>query len=281
MVGMIRQCWGIIRRRPWQYQRLQPLVLINGLAEQAESWFCNRRYWERFFDVKVPEFLVYSGPALQRRIDDGLPITVDYLTDQLGLYLDTFVQAPPYHLAASSLGGQVAVEYAIRYPEKVGRIVLLCPSGFGGEERLPVVEGVRHHDFKAVVSSVFYHHKRVNPGIVRHYERQFASRAWKKGLLRTVRGTSSHSVREKLHLVKNPTLLICGKQDRIVDPIQARDAIKNLSNYRYVALPRCGHAPQIERYFLVNRMVRNFLSYPQLTSTPRIQTTRVADPSYA
>ena len=67
----------------------------------------------------MPNLLVYEGAALHRRIDEGLPITVDYLVEQLHQYLEEFVQTPPYHLVASSLGGKVAVEYAVRYPDRV------------------------------------------------------------------------------------------------------------------------------------------------------------------
>ncbi|MGH7225800.1 MAG: alpha/beta fold hydrolase, partial [Gemmataceae bacterium] len=70
-----------------RYARRQPLVLINGLAEQAESWFRNLPYWRRHFDVHVPNLLVYDGPALHRRIDAGLPIDVAYLVEQLHRYL--------------------------------------------------------------------------------------------------------------------------------------------------------------------------------------------------
>src|SRR6516164_1289072 len=155
------------------YARRQSLVLINGLAEQAESWFRNHWYWRRFFDVYVPNLLVYDGPALHRRIDEGLPISVDYLVEQLHLYLEAFAQAPPYHLVAASLGGKVAVEYAARYPERVARVVLLCPSGMGDEERLPIVEGVRRNDLKALVDSVFYNVRQVDRQLLVYYQRQF------------------------------------------------------------------------------------------------------------
>ncbi len=171
------------------YVRRQPLVLLNGLAEQAESWFRNLTFWRRHFDVYLPNLLVYDGPALHQRIDAGLPIGVDYLVEQLHRYLESFVQTPPYHLVAASLGGKIAVEYAARYPDRVARLVLLCPSGMGDEERLPIVDGVRRHDPRALVESVFYDARRVDPGLVRYYQRQFANRRWRLGLLRTVRGT--------------------------------------------------------------------------------------------
>src|SRR5262249_6169582 len=186
------------RFKPSLYARRQPLVLINGLAEQPESWFRNQAFWRRHFDLHMPNILVYEGAALHRRIDEGLPIDVDYLVEQLHLFLESFVQTPPYHLVASSLGGKVAVEYAVRYPDNVDRMVLICPSGMGDEERLPIVEGVRHNDPKAIVDSVFSDPRAMDLNILSYYQRQFATRRWRTGLLRTVRGAREHWLRGRL-----------------------------------------------------------------------------------
>lgn len=264
-----------------QYRRLPSLVLINGLAEQSESWFCNRRCWEEHFDVKIPELLVYDGPVLHRRIESGDAISVPFLTDQLETYLHNFVQTAPYNLVASSLGGQLAIEYAIRHPHNVGRLVLICPSGFGGEEKLPVVEGVRKNDFGSVVASVFHDRRYVHPAIVSHIERQFANRQWRKGLLRTVRGTSQHSVREKLPAIAAPVLLLLGEQDQIVDSDLAFAAVRELPNFQVVAIPDCGHAPQIERASLVNRLVKQFLTATLPQDTRRETPEVLAKASYA
>jgi pimeloyl-ACP methyl ester carboxylesterase len=262
LLGILQSCLDLIRPRK-EYSRMPNLVLLNGLAEQPESWFRNRQYWERYFDVKVPELLVYDGPVIARRIEAGLPVTVPFFAEQLELFLDQFVQMPPYHLVASSLGCQVAVEYAARHPDKLGRMVLLCPSGVGGQEKLPVAEGLRSNNFESLVASVFHSPRWVDRGMVRLYERQFVSRQFRKGLLRTVRGTSEHSVRDKLPLITRPVLVVCGEQDSIVDPASAREAIKDLPNYHYLLLPRCGHAPQIEKSGLINRVVRDFLLQPE------------------
>ena len=116
------------------YKRQVPVVLVNGLAEQPESWFANRSALSRHFDLKVPEILVYDGDPLHKRIDSGGEITVGYLADRLCQFLDEFVQRRPCHLVASSLGCQVALEVAVRRPESVSRLVLICPSGIHGGE---------------------------------------------------------------------------------------------------------------------------------------------------
>jgi pimeloyl-ACP methyl ester carboxylesterase len=250
------------------YGRPPSLVLLNGLAEQAESWFRNHRYWRRYFDVHMPNLLAYEGEALHRRIKDDLPISVDYLVEQLHLYLDEFVQTPPYHLVASSMGGKVAVEFAVRYPQLVSRLVLICPSGMGDEEHLPIVEGVRRSDFRTLIDSVFYDARRVDPDMVEYYGRQFANRRWRSGLLRTIRGTMDHSVRPLLCHLTQPTLLISGQEDRIVSPHQAAEAARDLPDGHFALIPQCGHAPQMEKARLINRLVLDFLTHPKAAVRP-------------
>jgi pimeloyl-ACP methyl ester carboxylesterase len=277
MVGPWRKWLERFKLRP--YARKQSLVLINGLSEQPESWFRNVPFWRRYFDVYMPNLLVYDGPGLHKRIDSGEPITVDWLVEQLHLYLESFVQMPPYHLVAASLGGKVAVEYAVRYPEQVSRVVLLCPSGMGDQERLPVIEGVRRNDLKTLVDSVFYNPRRLEPKLTNYYTRQFTSRRWKTGLLRTIRGTMDHCVRERLALVQQPTLLVSGRDDKIVDPHHAAEASKQLPQGQHVMVPRCGHAPQMERAWYINRLVLHFLSAPQPSTSPQLTQLLSAKPN--
>jgi pimeloyl-ACP methyl ester carboxylesterase len=257
------------------YARRHPLILVNGLAEQAESWYRNQHFWRRYFDVHMPNMLVYEGAALHRRIAAGLPISVEYLVEQLHLYLESFVQTPPYHLVASSLGGKVAIEYAVRYPNQVARMVLLCPSGMGDEERLPIVEGVRRNDLRALVDSVFYDPRQVDAGVVEYYRQQFTKRRWRVGLLRAIRGTMEHGVVNRLPQVTQPTLIVSGQEDRIVDPRQAEQAARLLPQGQFVAVPRCGHAPQVEKPRLINRLVLQFLTRPQPSGEPNLAKLRV------
>jgi pimeloyl-ACP methyl ester carboxylesterase len=273
---------GLLERlRPKPYVRRQPLVLINGLAEQAESWYRNRRFWARYFDVCAPNILAYEGDALHRKIAAKEPITVEYLVNQLFLYLDQFVQAPPYHLVSSSLGGKVAVEFAVRYPQLVSRIVLLCPSGMGDTEQLPIMAGVRAQDAHAMVRSVFHKPRRVDGEMLRYYKSKFASRKWTKGFIRTVKGTLDHSVRERLKQVAAPTLLVTASGDKVCCPRTAEDAARELPNGHFRKIVRCGHAPQIEKHWLINRLVVDFLSSPNPTAHPSWTKLILAKPTRA
>jgi pimeloyl-ACP methyl ester carboxylesterase len=262
---------GLLERiRPKAYGRRQPLVLINGLAEQAESWFRNRRFWSRYFDLHLPNFLVYDGDAIHKRIDEKQEVSVDYLVGQLHAYLFHFAQTPPYHIVASSLGGKVAVEFASRYPEMVNRMVLICPSGMGDKESLPIMEGVRKEDWNSVVRSVFHRRRFVDRDMVRYYKAAVKNRRWKRGMLRTVNDTKEHTVRPLMAKLKVPTLLISADNDRICCPKTAEEAAHDMPEGigHFLSIPKCGHAPQIECHRKVNRLVLSFLTDPNPTAHP-------------
>jgi pimeloyl-ACP methyl ester carboxylesterase len=256
------------RLRPKEYGRRPPLVLLNGLAEQAESWFKNRRFWDGYFEVHVPNIIVYDGPMIAERVKEGKPVSVDYLVEQLHVYVTRFVQAGPVHLVSSSLGGKVAVEFAARHPGLVNRMVLLCPAGMGDEERLPVIEGVVKNDWHGVVKSVFFRPRFVDKDIVRYYKAAVNNRKWKAGVLRTVNGTKDTTVRARMKDVQAPTLLVTGKQDKICCPATAEEAARDLLNGHFLALPKCGHAPQIEKSRKINRLVVHFLTAPDPSAKP-------------
>jgi pimeloyl-ACP methyl ester carboxylesterase len=248
------------RPPPAPYGRQPPLVLVNGLAEQSETWFRNHRTWRRHFDVSMPNLFSYDGSVVHRRIEAGLPINVDFLVEQLHRHLEEFVQTPPYHLVANSMGGKIAIEYAARYPDRVASMVLICPSGLSRNEELPIVDGVRRFGVESIIDSVFFNPRCVEPAMLDYYTRQSRNRRWRMGFLHTIRGTKNHCVRNRLVDVKQPTLLISGQEDRIVDREEVKAAAGDLSQGQFLVIPRCGHAPQIEKPRFINRLVVRYLT---------------------
>jgi pimeloyl-ACP methyl ester carboxylesterase len=273
------QKWLDLPRLLHTYKRRMPLILVNGLAEQSESWFANKTHLSRHFDVKVPELLVYDGEALHRWIESGGEVTVDYLADRLGQFLDEFVQRPPYYLVGSSLGCQVLLTYASRYPEKVSKLVLICPSGFHGDENLPMVEGVRRSNYDSLVQSVFHRNHFASEELVENIGQKFQDRRWKKGVVRTLRGTVGHSVAGLLPKVTQPTLVIWGANDRVLSDVAGSLRVaQRLPRVRQVVIPKCGHAPQIEKARLVNHLISRYLRDKLKAIPPALDPERVRIP---
>jgi pimeloyl-ACP methyl ester carboxylesterase len=257
------------------FDKVNPLILINGLAEQSVSWFANRRTWARHFDVKVPEILLYDSPSLHRHIDAGGEVTIDYLTERLANYLEEYVQRPPYNLVGSSLGGQVIATYAVRYPKLVSKLVFLCPSGFHGDENLPMMEGVRRSQYDTLVQSVFHKNQFASDELINVIAKKFQDRTWKKGVLRTLRGTVGHSVSDILDKIPHQSLVIWGTDDNVISDVNGSiRAAERILKVNQVVIPKCGHAPQIEKSHLVNQLVTRFLKGNLKTIPPQLDHTR-------
>ena len=245
------------------FQRRPPLVLVNGLAEQSETWYRNVKPWREYFDVYIPHLTAYESAALHQRIATELPISVEYLVEQLRIYLDSFVARPPYFFAANSMGGKIMVEFAVRYPDQVAKLALICPSGLSEVERLPIVEGVRGRKIQEVIHSVFYDSAKSDVAVIGMYERQVRNKRWRSGFMNTIRGTMGHLVRDRVAELKCPTLMVVGNNDRIVDPQDSIAAAHRIPSCRLVVIEECGHAPQLERAEYVNQLVIDFLGADQ------------------
>ena len=95
--------WFDLPRLLHSYRRRMPLVLVNGLAEQSETWFANKTYLSRQFDVKVPEILVYDGDVASRLDRLGGEVTVDYLADRLAGFSTSSCSGPLITSSARAL----------------------------------------------------------------------------------------------------------------------------------------------------------------------------------
>jgi pimeloyl-ACP methyl ester carboxylesterase len=67
-------------------------------------------------------------------------------------------------------------------------------------------------------------------------------------------------LKKRIHRVTAPTLLVWGKEDRLVPPVYADEFVGRLSDARVQTVADTGHAPHLEQPATVARTVREFLS---------------------
>jgi pimeloyl-ACP methyl ester carboxylesterase len=103
------------------------LVLIHGITSNSATWDRVLPRLARRYEVLAPDLLGH-GRSDKLRGDYSVGAhanTVRDLLDALGHRSATFV--------GHSLGGGVALQLAYQYPERVERLVLVAPGGFGRE----------------------------------------------------------------------------------------------------------------------------------------------------
>jgi pimeloyl-ACP methyl ester carboxylesterase len=66
-------------------------------------------------------------------------------------------------------------------------------------------------------------------------------------------------LKKRIHRIQVPTLVVWGKDDRIVPPAYAEEFVRRIPGARAETVGQAGHAPHLEQPDAVARLVRGFL----------------------
>ncbi|HEU5472365.1 MAG TPA: alpha/beta fold hydrolase [Actinophytocola sp.] len=106
-----------------------PVLLLHGSGTNAAMWQGDVPTWAGRFRVYAVDVIGEPGRSAPARPPLGSDAYAGWLDDVLaGLGLDRA------SIVGASLGGWLAVDYATRRPERVDRLVLLCPGGIGRQK---------------------------------------------------------------------------------------------------------------------------------------------------
>ncbi len=106
-----------------------PLVLLHGAGFNSLTWMGDVASWSQHFRVIAVDVIGHPGLSA--------PVRPPYASDEYACWLDEVLDS--LHVARAafvglSLGGWIALDYAIRRPQRVDGLVLLAPAGVGREK---------------------------------------------------------------------------------------------------------------------------------------------------
>jgi len=221
-----------------------PLLFLHGgdyflqnrgfLAALARQW--------RVIVPRHPGFGASARPDGFRTVHDLAYLYLDLIEQQR---LDDVV------LLGSSFGGWIALEMCVRSVERIGRLALIDAVGvkFGGREArdiadiyaLPQDELLRRTFFDPVRAAPDY--REFSDDDLTMIARDRAATVlygWRPYM-------HDPGLRQWLHRVRVPTLVVWGENDGIVAPDYGEKLCRSLPNARFALIREAGHYPQIER----------------------------------
>ena len=188
------------RLKTQTYGRRHPLILINGLAEQAESWYPQPSpTGGGTFDVHMPNILVYEGAALHRRIDGRRRRSRSITSSNNCTSISnrscrrrpiTWSPAAWAARSPSSTPSATRKTSRARTALSLGHGRRGTPAGRRGRAPQRSARTDRQRLLRCPDGR--------RPAALIYYRDQFANRRWRSGLLRTIRGTMDHCVRDRL-----------------------------------------------------------------------------------
>lgn len=250
------------------------IVLVHGLGGFAESWRHN-------VDALADRATVYALdlPGYGRSAKPRTRYNLTFFARALHGFIET-LGLPQVSLVGHSLGGAVAVTYALTHPGRVERLALLGSviPGFGYQMswayRLVSLLGVGEalsllgcaSVYKAAVARCFHvaDAAEVDFLVDCHYDERagVAARAAYLATLRHIRPDfvdHAENYRRAIATLEQPVLLVHGRQDPVVPAAHCASVADGMARGRTRWIEACGHFPHIEQPDVVNVWLRQFL----------------------
>ena len=229
-----------------------------------------------------------TGAPVASMTWENLTADADALREKLGF--------ERWAVLGHSFGGHVALEYVLRYPDRVSQLVLLDTAGdirWSQENAAEVLAGRGFGPKTVAVARRFYNGRIAPKDFVRAsirllpaYDHRFSlvrlaremlEGGWRaqmrpESLIFGGRMMRGWSLMDRLGEVHVPTLVLAGHDDFLFPPESQALLAAGIPNARLRIIERAGHNPQAERPVETLAAVADFLALGTVPATPGVGT---------
>jgi pimeloyl-ACP methyl ester carboxylesterase len=261
---------------PEEDRGAQPLVFVHGLSGSWPNWLEQLPDFaatHRVITLDLPGFGHSPMPRQEISIS-GYARMLEQLLAHLGVDAAAVV--------GNSMGGFIAAELAIAYPQRVERLVLISAAGIsthnhrGSVTALPAMRTLERSLMAAAAwtaskSDNVARRARLRDAalgvVVRHPSKLEAALAaeqirgaGKPGFMQGLEAVLHYEIRERLREIACPTLIVWGDRDRLISVRDADVFAELIPNSRKVVFGDTGHMSMLERPEAFNALLEEFLA---------------------
>lgn len=245
------------------------LLLIHGLGGSRDNWNRVARYLTANYHVIIPD-LPGSGETL---VAQDFDYSVPNLAEKLRRFVEAANLKGPIHIAGHSLGGSIALLYAGQYPFETKSLFLVDSGGIFRSANTIYLKDpaylkqllVSKGDFNYLLKQTMFNPPFIPKEFLQAQEKLMINQAPQTQklvdqliALNKVYTPDSFAVLTKT--IDAPTLILWGKQDKIINVEVASELKRLLKNAQPpVILENVGHMPILEAEQLVIQQYVPFL----------------------
>ena len=244
----------------------EPLLIMNGIMMSTRSWIpFEKHFGENNFLILLDLLDQGQSDKMDGPFDQSVQAEVVLkLLDELNI--------DKVSILGTSYGGEVALKFAAKYPDRVKRMVLantvaktnawLKEIGDAWNFASGNPEAYYCTTIPTIYSPAYYDRKKdwMSQRKKVLTETAFANEDFLNSMIRLTNSAREHDVTEELKNITAPTLLISCDQDHITPLEEQRFLKQNMPNAELVILPETGHAAFYERPYLFVSLVLGFIN---------------------
>ena len=241
-----------------------PVILLHAGIADNRMWEPQIRAFSKHFDVIAPDMRGFGHSELPPA--PWLP-----MADVLGLIEQLHLK--PAHLIGCSIGGGVAIDFALEHGERISKLVLVGPGGVGGinfganypELFAEADAAEKAGDHEAIVEAdarLWLDGPRRTRGYVKDPIRKLFfemdsnfDNDWDSAPIEHIDPAAA----ERLQEVTAPTLIVVGDEDAppVFDAVEL--LMEKIPRARKAVIHDAAHLPNLEQPHEFNRIVLEFL----------------------
>lgn len=247
----------------------RPFLLLNGIMMSTASW---QAFVPSFSAQNMLIMVDFLDQGRSGKMDGAFSQTVQVelvcaLLDHLGL--------KKVSILGISYGSEVAIRFAVKYPERLERLELFNATARTGPWLGDIGDGWNLAaancgeayylaSIPVIYSPEFYvEHK---DWMKRRREKLtpvFGNPAFYQSMVRLTNSARDYSVsEEELASIGAPTLIVSSEQDYLVPIDEQRFLVEHIRGSHHVVIPRCGHASMYERPVVFAALALGFVNNP-------------------
>ncbi|HQY91127.1 alpha/beta hydrolase [Caldilinea sp.] len=227
-----------------------PVVLVHGAGGNHLVWPPQVRH--------LAETAVYALD-LPGHGESPQPVcaTIDAYSEIIHDFVDG-LELPWFVLAGHSMGGAIALDFALAYAHRLAGIIVV---GAGGRIKVSpaFLDGILHdfHDTTAQIVEYSYHSS------TGANEKEHYLRALRENDPQTLYGdfiaVEAFDVRDRLEMLRTPTLILCGRHDRMTPPALSKTLHERIPGSQLHFIEEAGHNAPLEQPTVVAAHLTCFL----------------------
>lgn len=238
-----------------------PVVLIHGFGNDRNLWQPQIDALKSRYRFIVPDLRGFGGSCGS----DGRSVSMDSYAEDIVPLLD-HVDVRTAVVGGISLGGYVALAFALCHPERLAGLVLAnTRAGADNPDwasyREALVRGVEARGAEAVVES--YGDKPFRPDCPEQIKRTVREMIRRQPAAALVSGTLGMAQRpdrtSELDRIRAPTLVIHGTADAYIPVVDAEAMHRAIAGSHFEVLPGAGHLSNIDSAAAFNATLDSFL----------------------
>jgi pimeloyl-ACP methyl ester carboxylesterase len=244
-----------------------PVLLIMGLGWTSVMWYRTRPVLAARYRT-----VAFDNRGVGRSDVPPGPYSIALMASDAAAVLDA-AGIQRAHIFGVSMGGMIAQEFVLQYPERVDALILGCTAAGGpravqadSEVLLALFRrGLTPDEYAQITNPFIYHastpHERIEEDMVLR-KKWYPTEVGYLGQLQAIMSWEAYT---RLAKIAAPTLVMHGETDRLIPAANSALIAERIPGAKLVVIPKASHVFATDQPQAANQAIMEFLQ----TQDPR------------